>query len=70
MTTPTLPIGHFLNKLLLYHDNNFEKDKVLMLAPIGVAAVSIESVASFSTFSIHQNDTQGKSISQLNDKKH
>ena len=41
-----------------------------MLAPIGVAAVSTESVASFSTFSIHQNGTHGKSISQLNDKKH
>ena len=59
---------HFLNKSLSYRGGEANKQRVLMLAPTGVAAVNIDGVTIHSALSISPDRSFGKCLPKLSDK--
>ncbi|XP_057316850.1 uncharacterized protein LOC130657876 [Hydractinia symbiolongicarpus] len=62
-------ISDMLNKALSYRARNLEKDKYLILAPTGVAAINIEGNTIHSAVGIPADRNFTKNISKLSDKK-
>ncbi|XP_057305364.1 uncharacterized protein LOC130642292 [Hydractinia symbiolongicarpus] len=62
-------ISDMLNKALSYRAGNLEKDKILILAPTGVAAINIEGNTIHSALGIPADRSFTKNISKLSDKK-
>ena len=60
-------IYHSLTKLFTYNRSNLEKERVLLLAPTGVAAINIGGTTIHSALCIHKPDNKG-GILRLNDK--
>ncbi|XP_057299096.1 uncharacterized protein LOC130629775 [Hydractinia symbiolongicarpus] len=62
-------ISDMLNKALSYRAGNLEKDKILILAPTGIAAINIEGNTIHSALGIPADRNFTKTISKLSDKK-
>lgn len=62
-------ISDMLKKALSYRAGNLEKDKILILAPTGVAAINVEGNTIHSALGIPADRNFGKNIPRLGDKK-
>ena len=60
-------IRHYLQKALSYGSTDKNKDRLLMLAPTGVAAINIDGATIHSTLGISPNEF-GKCVTKLSDK--
>ncbi|XP_057292675.1 uncharacterized protein LOC130621409 [Hydractinia symbiolongicarpus] len=62
-------ISDMLNKALSYRAGNLKEDKILILAPTGVAAINVEGNTIHSALGIPVDRSFTKNISKLSDKK-
>ena len=59
----------YLQKALSYGSKNAEKERLLVLAPTGVAAVNVDGSTIHSTRGIRPDCSNGKTVARLSDKK-
>ena len=62
-------IKFYLHKSLTYGSTDIGKDRLLMLAPTGVAAVNVDGSTIHSTLGILTDYSSGKCVSKLSDKR-
>ena len=62
-------IRHFLIKTLSYRAGTCDKDRVIVLAPTGVAAVNVDGSTIHSALGICPERNFGKCVAKLTDKK-
>ena len=62
-------IRHFLVKSLSYNEGSVDKERVLMLAPTGVAAVGVDGATIHSALALSPKRNYSKGIPELSDKK-